>query len=261
MWSRFADRLILRPSRHPIDCESQRRWVDWAGGRFEAWIHPSPREADLLVLKFPGTGGRAERSSTHPADCWDDVAAEVWTVNPPGYGGSPGRASMAHKMAVAEAAWNAVQQAADGRPVVVTGNSLGSLPAIYLAARHPLAGLLLRNPVPLRELIRSRYGPRSLWLGAALIARQVPQQLCPIRNAAQAAAPAVIVSSSKDRVVPPQLQQRVISQYGGEARVVHLREADHADPPSEDELPQYVQELDWLRQRVLASQSRVSPAP
>jgi pimeloyl-ACP methyl ester carboxylesterase len=201
----------------------------------------------LLVLKFPGTGGRAERSSSHPADCWSDLATEVWTVNPPGYGGSPGRASLGYTSAVAEAAWTAVHEAAAGRPVLVAGNSLGSLSAMYLAAHTRVAGLLLRNPVPLRDVILARHGRL-----ASVIARQVPNHLCPIRNAAQAAAPAVIVSSGRDRVVPPTLQQKVISRYAGEARVLRLADADHADPPRDDEFEEYLKLLGWLRERIVA---------
>jgi pimeloyl-ACP methyl ester carboxylesterase len=248
MWAWLADRLILCPSRHRIPCESERRWIDWEGGRFETWVQRTivGREIELLVLKFSGTGGRAERSTNHPADCWSDLATEVWTVNPPGYGGSPGRASLAYTTAIAEAAWKAVDEVADGRPVLVTGNSLGSLPALYLAAHSPVAGLLLRNPVPLREVILARYGRL-----ASMIARQVPSQLCPIRNAAQADAPAVIVTSGKDRMVPPSLQQKVISKYAGAAQVLRLVDADHADPPSDDELQEYVKLLNWLRKRVV----------
>jgi pimeloyl-ACP methyl ester carboxylesterase len=248
MWAWLADRLVFCPSRDPIACESERRWIDWERGRFEAWVQRTNRgrDVDLLVLKFPGTGGRAERSSTHPADCWDDLGAEVWTVNPPGYGGSPGRPSMRTMAAVAEAAWQAVSQAARGCPIVVTGNSLGTLSALYLAAHVPIAGLLIRNPVPLRDLILHRHGKL-----ASIIARRVPSQMCPIRNAAQATAPAVIVTSGKDRVVPPKVQQLVIGQYAGPHRIITLPQADHADPPDDEEFLEYAQQLAWLRQRAI----------
>ena len=247
MWSWLADKLILSPSRHAIDCDGEQRWVSWEGGEFEAWIQRTGEgDAQMVVLKFPGTAGRAERSTIHPADGWEDVPTEVWTVNPPGYGASPGRASLSHRQAITEATWQAVQRAADGRPVVVTGNSLGSLSAMYLAAHHPVDGLLLRNPVPLRKLIRTRYGR----MASLLVARHVPEPLCPIQNAARASAPAVFVSSQKDRVVPAALQQEVFENYGGDSHVLELAEADHADLPSEEESAEYVRLLRWLRDRV-----------
>ncbi len=59
------------------------------------------------------------------------------------------------------------------------------------------------------------------------------------------------MSSGKDRVVPPELQQRVISQYAGPRRVLRLAEAHHANPLSESEMVEYLRLLWWLRDRVL----------
>ena len=252
IFSWLADRLILRPTRDHIACKSELRWIDWHSGRFEARVHRSQpeKELDLLVLKFPGTGGRAERSNDHPADCWADLAMEVWAINPPGYGSSPGRASMRHKTAIAEAAWNAVQQVAYGRPVLVTGNSLGSMSALYLAANFPVAGVLIRNPVPLKELILAQHGRM-----ARIITRHIPAQLCPIQNAASAEAPAVFLSSSKDQVVPPNFHTQVIEAYDGDCSVLRLADADHADLLTEDEIPKYLQLLAWLRDQLLGASS------
>ena len=71
------DRLVLRASRHEIPVATQQR-VIWqvAGGRLETFVHRSTAPAgtaDLVVLKFPGTAGRAERSSRFPANLWPRV--------------------------------------------------------------------------------------------------------------------------------------------------------------------------------------------
>ena len=243
----LTDRIVLRPTRHEIACQSERRWITWSGGQFEAWVQRTGQgRPDLYVLKFPGTGGRAERSTSHPADCWDDLSIEIWTINPPGYGGSPGRASLRSKAAVAEAAWASISDAAEDRPVIVTGNSLGTIPATFLASRFPLGGLILRNPVPLRHVIRSRYGRLS-----SIIAWQVPNQLCALTNAGKSQAPAVIVSCGKDRIVPSHLQTQFISRYAGDSRVLLLTDADHSDPPDDQEMAEYETLLQWLRHQVL----------
>lgn len=248
MFSWLADRLVLRPSRDTIPCESELRWIDWERGCFEARVHRShsERELDLLVLKFPGTGGRAERANGHPADRWADLAMEVWAINPPGYGSSPGRASMQNKIAVAEAAWQAVAQVANGCPVVVTGNSLGTMSALYVAAHFPAAGLVLRNPVPLKDMILAQHGRM-----ARIVTRHIPEQLCPIQNAASAAAPAMFLSSRKDRVVPAEFHDQVIAAYEGDSRVLKLADADHPDPLTEEEIPTYLEMLGWLRGQIL----------
>ncbi len=250
MLSRIADRLILCPTTHPIDVTGKRReTLSCQHGPFEAWIQstgPNAERADFFVLKFPGTGGRAERMSGHPADVWPDLAAEVWTVNPPGYGGSGGRASLRHATAVADAAYQRLASQANGKPIVVTGNSLGCLSALHLAANADVAGLLVRNPPPLRELIAERYGWWNFGL-SKLIAAQVPEALCGIANASRARAPALFVISEKDRTVPPDFQQRILGVYQGEQRRIVLRDADHATPIDESQAQEYLEMLNWLR--------------
>lgn len=260
MLTRLADRLILCPTTHPIPAGEKRRELwHFEQGQFEVWIQSTGRareqiHPDLFMLKFPGTGGRAERMSEHPAEVWPDLAAEVWTVNPPGYGGSGGRASLRYVTAVADAAWAQISVRAQGKPIIVTGNSLGSLAAFHLAANKQLAGLLVRNPLPLRELIAGQHGWWNLGL-SKLIAAQVPEALCSITNAARANMPAVFVMSEKDRTVPPSYQRQIINAYAGEQRLMVLRDADHATPIDEGQVPEYLEILNWFRHALLQHRS------
>jgi predicted alpha/beta hydrolase family esterase len=260
MLTRLADRLILCPTTHPIPAGEKRREVwHFDDGQFEVWIQNTGQtkeqiHLDLFVLKFPGTGGRAERMSEHPAEVWSDLAAEVWTVNPPGYGGSGGRASLGYVTAVADAAWAQISARASGKPIIVTGNSLGCLAAFHLAASKHFAGLLVRNPPSLRELIAGRHGWWNLGF-SKLIAAQVPESLCSISNATRANVPAVFVMSEKDRTVPPSYQRRIINAYAGEQRLMVLRDADHTTPIDESQVPEYLEVLNWFRQALLQYQA------
>lgn len=261
MISFLADRLVLMATRHPVPAEGKtRRWIEFDGGRFEVWIERSGGEQDaapdLYVLKFAGTGGRAERATVHPADVWDDLHAEVWAVNPPGYGGSPGPATMRTLAAVADAALAAIKQQAEGRPVVVTGNSLGTALALRALAEQGADAVVLRNPVPLRELIYGRFGWWNLNVAAGWFAARVPRELCTLRNAARCDAPAVCISSSRDRMVPPRFQEQVLDAYAGPLQLLRLSEADHADPLSEQEQTQYHELLHWLRGQLLLPSRR-----
>lgn len=254
--ARTADRLVLRPSRQPIDCNGkQRRLIDCACGTIEVWTQSvgccDPDQADVMVLKYVGMAGRAERANTTPLEYWPDLRGQVWAVNFPGYGGSSGQASLANVAEVARASYRAIADAAPGRPVFVVGNSLGTLSALLVAARFPTAGLILRNPLPLRELIVGRHGWWNLWLGAALIAGQVPAELCSIRNARSCQAPAVFISSQRDRVVPRSFQQKVIRGYAGPRRVVRLGDADHASPLTSHQHVALARRLAWLRGQAL----------
>ena len=105
---------------------------------------------------------------------------------------------------------------------------------------------MLRNPPPLRQLIRGCHGWWNLYVGAALIAWQVPRSLDCLANARRCKAPALVVTSGKDRVVPPRLQQRVIDAYAGEKRVMCLPDADHATRMTDEEAAECETHLKWL---------------
>ena len=82
---------------------------------------------------------------------------------------------------------------AQGKRIFVTGRSLGTAAALYVAAHRPVAGLVLQNPPPLQSLILRRHGWWNLWLLAGPIAMQVPADLNSLRNAPKVTAPAVFV--------------------------------------------------------------------
>ena len=99
MITQIADRLILRPSTHPVSSFGKhRRTVACGLETVEVWTQQigttNSDDADVFVLKFMGTDERAERTNYQPLSCWSNLRGEVWAVNPPGYGGSTGRASL-----------------------------------------------------------------------------------------------------------------------------------------------------------------------
>lgn len=253
MLARITDRFVLRPSTHSIPADGKvRRVVKYDGGTFEAWLQRAncddQQEPKLFILKFPGTGGRAERATIHPADAWLDLPTEIWGINPPGYGTSGGRASLRTTASVASAAFNEICRASNGLPIIVTGNSLGGMAAIYVAANHRIDGLLLRNPPPLRQLIAGHYGRWNL--GASrFIARYVPDELCTIENASRTTTPAVFIMSGNDRTVPPHYQRKIIDAYQGPQQTLLLQDADHASPIDDEYLSDYAEKLNWLREQ------------
>lgn len=252
--TRLADRLILCPTTHAIPGNGQsRRVVPFGEGDLEIWTQRVGNEnadVDVFVLKFPGTGGRAERSTDGPACFWPDVCAEMWTVNPPGYGQSTGPASVQKTATVAATVFDRLEKRANGRPLVVVGNSLGGVSALFLAATRNVDALILRNPPPLRQLIVGEHGWWNLTLGARLIARQIPEELSSIRNAQRASSPLVYVMAGQDRMVPVKYQQRIIDAYAGEKSVLIMPDADHATPMTEAEVGRYRESLNWLWSKI-----------
>ncbi len=250
---KIADRSVLCPSQHDIPSPPKNRFVVSDGCQHaEVWQESTSDDipAELFVLKFPGTGGRAERATLHPLDAWEGVHAEVWAINPPGYGTCPGNAGLRHMVSTAELAIGAIQEVADGRPILVTGNSLGTAPALYVAARHKVAPLLLRNPPPLRQLIVGRHGWWNFGLGARLVAKMIPDEMESVVNATKCQTPAVFITSAKDRTVPPIYQQQIIESYAGTKRVLTLENAGHATQLDERHQEEYVAHLTWLREQM-----------
>lgn len=248
----MTDRIIFGPTRHSMPAEGKLRLtLALPGvGPLEIWVNQvglaTRAKPDLFVLKFPGTASRAEDPTEVFGDWWPGLRIEVWSVNPPGYGGSGGRASLRHIPAMSRLALNTLLGAADGAPVVVVGESLGCVSALHLAARHSVSALLLRDPPPLRETIRSHHQTGFLARTAALLANQVPEELDAIANAAMSDAPAVMFLSQQDRVVPFSLQHRVLAAYRGPKQHLVLPEADHGDPPSQSELGEFKDRTAWL---------------
>jgi len=276
MFARLADRFVLVPSRNAIRAAHKtRRTVRVAGREVEVWVErtdgraeptiiptvngelrlngapagPSP-DPQIFILKFNGAGGRAERTSIHPLDFWSDLPGEIWSPNPPGYGASEGQPSLKWLAPTGRAVFEELLQVAGTRPIVLTGNSLGTTIALHLAARYAsvrnLAALILRNPPPLKQLIAGKFGWRTLGLSLG-VARQIPRDLDSPANAALARVPCVLLCSGRDRIVPPRFQRLIIEAYGGPKRIVTIPAADHVFELSEPDLTAYAQALTWLR--------------
>jgi hypothetical protein len=267
--ARLADRLILQPSRNPIDSEGRRREaIATPHGEVEAWVtttefsateqancsglkgdlddalvsHRDPEltSPNLISLKFPGVAGRAERSGLHPFELTPLMRTETWAINPIGYGGSQGTASLSTIGPTCEAVWESVVERYPATPVFLVGNSLGCLNVLYLAARKNVAGVYLRNPAPLWHLISGRLKYNWWNFGfATLLARQIPVELNAIENARMATAPMLMVSSENDRVCPWRFQELVWKDYSGKKTLFVLQGVDHHETVPESQVDSY----------------------
>lgn len=253
--SRLADRLVLQPSTHPVDSgELEREWIPTASGKLEAWVtrcNPSSTSRSVLLVKFPGTGGRAERSTPNPAHFWTEVQSEVWTINPFGYGGSSGPATLQRYPEMVEVVYQTLRERFPEHRMVVYGSSLGSISALAMARRFPVDGVYLRNPVPIHQLISNR--PRYVWPSLGLsrhVARQIPQYLDAVANAGGATAPCLFVMSECDRLVPPQFQARIMDNYAGEKRIFGIPGADHQDSIPDELGEAYIGDVNWLGSQI-----------
>jgi pimeloyl-ACP methyl ester carboxylesterase len=228
IFSSLISRGFLRPSHHYIPCSKEEHLVDVPWGKVQLWREysrgPNARSttADLVFLRFLGSRGRAEMATLDPADRLAGGTAEVWTVNPPGFGGTSGPPDLEHYADCALAAAEYVCKRAAGRPIWICGKSIGTAAALLVAANADVAGLILRNAMPLRELLRRHYVWRTAGVSRFIVARAIPSRLDSLSNARRSRAPALFLVSREDRVVPPPIQHEVIAAYGGAKRAIEV---------------------------------------
>lgn len=260
MISRITDRLVLHPSRDPLPLEDKiAELMPYGQHKLEVLkMRFGSGEPQAYILKFGGNGSRAERAEAHPGEIWPHLNAEIWAVNYPGYGNSTGRASLRRMVESSDSIYQYMATVARGKPIIVTGNSIGTTCALYLAARRPIAGIMLRNPPPLKQLIVGEHGWWNLWLGARVVAAGVPAALDSIANARLAHVPAVFLMSGRDRVVPPRYQQLIHNAYAGPKQIVLDPEADHSTILAKEVEAEYLAALEWLERQALGARALAS---
>jgi pimeloyl-ACP methyl ester carboxylesterase len=251
----ISDHLVLFPTTHRLEAGAAiRKPIPFQDGVLEIWTASSKLaqqrgKAEVYVLRFYGNADRADRWVAEEAEMWNNRAVEVWGMNYPGFGGSTGPARLARLGSAALAAFDAMKGAAGDRSIVVYGASLGTTTALHVAAQRPVAGLILHNPLPLRQMILRQFGWWNLWLLAGPVALQIPKDLDTLANAKTVRAPALFLLAENDEVIAPRFQRLVVKAYAGEKRVIVLRGAHHNDPLEGVALVEFHNGLDWLLPR------------
>ena len=248
----LPDHLILFPTTAPINTGGTgRRTIPFENGDLEIWTAQSQSarqqgRADVFILRFYGNADRADRWAALEAEMWNDRAVEIWGMNYPGFGGSTGPARLAQIGPAALAAFDALTREAADRAIVAYGASIGATAALHVAAQRPIAGLVLHNPVPLREIILRQFGWWNLWLLAGPVALQMPRDLDSIANARASRTPAIFLLAEKDEIVAPRFHRLVVQAYAGEKRIIELRGAHHNDPIEGAALADLNDALGWV---------------
>jgi hypothetical protein len=254
IFGHLPDHLILFPTRASIDAGGAvRKTVPFENGELEIWTAQSPRarqqgHADVFILRFYGNADRADRWAALEAETWNDRAVEIWGMNYPGFGGSTGPARLARIGPAAVAAFDALRHEAAGAPIVAYGASIGVTAALHVATSRSteIAGLILHNPPPLREVILRQFGWWNLWLLAGPVALQIPRDLDCIANARATRTRAIILLAERDEIVAPRFHRLVVQAYAGEKRVIELRGAYHNDPVEGTALADLNDGLGWM---------------
>ena len=276
LFGRLPDHLILFPTTGPIETHGAvRKTIPFQNEQLELWTAQSrlaqaKGRADVFILRFYGNADRADRWVAAEAEMWNGRAVEVWGMNYPGFGGSTGPARLSRIGPAALVAFDELQRFADAQvvvfpkasgavhsgkssadtpgtgPIIVFGASLGTTAALHVAAHRPVAGLILHNPPPLRQIILRQFGWWNAWLLAGPVALQIPRDLDSIDKAKRIHVPAIFLLAENDEVVAPRFHRLVVDAYAGQKRVIALRGAHHNDPIEGTGLADFYDALDWL---------------
>jgi uncharacterized protein len=250
----LASQFILFPSTHPQRIgQAECRLIPYSGVQLEVVIARSPgcgeRPPEAIVVSFLGNAARAEWTAESDAMRWGKLPVEVWAVNHPGFGRSTGPARLARLGPAALAAYDAAAAANPGKPIILEGTSLGCTMALHAAAERKPAGLFLRTPPPLRQLILQHHGWWNAWLLALPVATGVPAELSTMRAAPRVQVPAVFLLIDNDNVIPFAYQQSVVDAFAGPHQTVILHADDHNAPV--DQVRRQCREAqDWLWSRM-----------
>ena len=244
-----ADRLILPPERHATaEAGTERRLLQTNVGQLEAFVARSPgaqhNDAVATILRF--TGGDAAAAAPFTASRWQQRPVEVIVVNYPGYGATAGPRTLQALADAALAAFDHLHTANPNRPIILEGFSLGTVPALHIAAHRLVAGLILQNPPPLKQVILGHHAWWNLGLIAIPVAYQVPRGLDSIANAKRCTAPAVFLNAELDQSVPLRFQQQINAAYAGEKRIILQNGADHVVPLNAADEAKLHDGMDWL---------------
>jgi len=179
------------------------------GTRLRGWIvkgQPTPAPA---VIYF---GGNAEEVSWTLAEARWPREWSIVGLNYRGYGASEGTPGEPALKSDALAIYDAVARRLDIDPrrIVVFGRSLGTAIAVYLAARRPVAGVVLVSPYDsLTEVGKGHYP----WLPVSLLLRHRFESLA---DANRSSAPLLAIVGDSDSIIPPQRSRALYDAWQGQ---------------------------------------------
>lgn len=188
------------------------------GTRVHAW---HLKAGPTLVLYF---GGNAEEVSWMLEVARAETSGVSWLLmDYRGYGQSAGSPSEKALVADALALYDhaAKRPGVDPKRIYAFGRSLGSGPAVALAAVRPLAGLVLVTPFDSLTAVAKRY----YWY--LPVDWMMKHRFDSIALAPRLKTPLLCLIAGRDEVIPEAHAERLYAAWGGPRRKVLLPDANH----------------------------------
>jgi len=196
------------------------------GTKLHGWlVRPQGTERAPLVLYF---GGNAEEASYMLEAVGDPVRGDTpgvaWLIfNYRGYGASEGSPSERGLIADALAQYDHASQlpGIDAQRIFAFGRSLGSGPAVALAAQRPLRAVILVSPFDSLAAVAKRY----YWY--LPVDWMLKHRFDSIALAPALKQPLLCLIAERDEVIPTVHAERLFEAWGGPKRKAVLAAAGH----------------------------------
>ena len=198
------------------------------GRIYHGMMYRAADEKAPLVIYFGGNGEVSYQRlrGLEENERWAYYAGYHYLyVDYEGYGlneGQTGQRSM-YEGALAVYDYAAALPNVDADRVVTMGYSMGTGSAVYLAARRPVAGLVLAAPYAngpdlYNNLLPIFYGPFQ-WL--------VKQKLPSDEHAPKVTCPSLVIASHSDEAVPFASSERLSKRFAGPVDLMELDDVSH----------------------------------
>ena len=197
------------------------------GTHLRGWLLPGATNPAPAVLYF---GGNAEEVSWTLSDARWPPEWTIVGINYRGYGGSEGKPGERELTADALAIYDALaaRDDVDRRRIVVFGRSLGTAMAVHVAARRPVAGVILVSPFDsLAAVGHDHYA----WLPVALLLKHRFDALADARSIQ---APLAVIAGDADSIIRAERSRALYDAWAGPKTWQLIAGAGHNDLGASD---------------------------
>lgn len=222
MFMYFPDPTRVAPANAGLDGVEEIELAAVDGTKLIAW-YALAKDGKPTILYFHGNAANAANRAPKIAMMLESGFG-VFYLNNRGYGGSGGSPTEENNVADAIAAYDELRRRGVPAGKIVTyGESLGSGQAVRLAARRPVAGVVLEAPLTSTvDVARSIY----FWLPLSLL---ITDQYNLERDISSVKAPLLILHAEQDEVIPVEMGQRVFRAANDPKRIEIFRQGSHND--------------------------------
>ncbi len=218
----FPDPARIPPAEAGLDGVEEIELAAADGTTLVAW-HAPPQDGKPTLLYFHGNAANAANRAPKIEQMLESGFG-VFYVNNRGYGGSGGGPTEDNNVADAIAAYDYLTgRGVSPGSIVAYGESLGSGQAVRLAAKRPVAAVVVEAPLTSTvDVARSAYFFLPLrWL--------ITDQYNVERDIRSVRVPVLILHGEQDEVIPVEMGQRVYAAANAPKRIELFRDGRHND--------------------------------